>query len=145
MASPPASSNFYVSEETPRDADLYHSTLLLQILLADVAGYAKRCEAQAAPKDKSAKALVREIAGALANLDSKLRTNVRSGNAMRDKAKNTLTRLQHGLEYQLETSATRTGALAKAELIKDKVTGHATGQTSLNGFLRPKPTVKPSV
>ena len=143
LASPPEGSNFFITDDNMDDEKLYYSALMLQCCLSDVIGYIKRHESQSGTSDKTGKALVKEVATAVANLDAKLRTDVRSGNLLRNKAKNALTRLQHGLEYQAGTSAARTGALAKADLVKDKATGMATNQTSLNGFIRrPKPTVK---
>ena len=118
---------------------------MLQLLFSDAIGYIKRHDASSSTSDKTGKALLKEIAVLIANLDAKLRTDVRSGNLMRNKAKNALTRLQHSLEYQASSTAARTGALANADFVMDKATGAASSQTKLNFLSRPVPTVKAAV
>ncbi len=118
---------------------------MLQLLFSDAIGYIKRHDASAGSSGKAGKVLLKEIAALIAILDAKLRTDVRSGNLLRNKAKNALTRLQHSLEYQAGSTAARTGALAKADFVLDKATGAASSQTKLNFPTRSAPAVKAAV
>lgn len=104
------SSIFFISEVTD-DASLYYAVLLLQYMLTDLSKYYVEDVYSEDPevirRATQARADALGIINGMTVIDSKLRTDVRGGNPMRNKAKNALIRALHSMEYHLQAAQDR--------------------------------------
>lgn len=80
------------------------------------------------------------VVNGMTDIDSKLRTDVRGGNPMRNKAKNALVRALHSMEYQLRAARARVEKvelrrkLAGKTLVQPVEGQVGQGQISINSY-----------
>lgn len=160
----PPLSIFYITSATD-DTSLYYAVLTLQYLMTDLSKYfiedVYSNDAAICKRASKAREDAQSVVTSLTDIDSKIRkgpaqhiltfdqpdersmpagTHIRSGNPMRNKAKNALARTQHTLEYHLQYAKARAdkvslhrrlGQRTLAEPVEGKV---SQGQIAINSY-----------
>lgn len=166
MAKRSPQSIFYITSDID-DVSLFYSILLLQYLMTDLSTFLIEDvfsqDADVCTRSQKARDDAQHVISGLTDIDSKLRmshrlplplrnlsrakqtcilagTDVRTGNPMRNKAKNALARTQHTLEYHLNSAQARAdkvslkrrlGERTLAQPVEGKV---GQGQIAINSY-----------